>query len=347
MMFRPKPDCAIGNLSICMATHYLNTGGRGTFHPDVYAHGRDRMFTFDRVSGEGVENDQSCINGFLHLRYPDIGAVMKLLIKPSPEMEEMIQGVTDTLEPCVAGFHIRRGTYAEDSERFAFFPTASDEAVDAMVKRALELDAPVLVISDSVSTREDFKRRVPKAVCLDLDIGFTACEHSQNCDDEVREEDVQLKMNSALEWFALSRMREIYTTMGGVCGRNVPEGTPEGISSSFGYSSALYGGVLPHYVYNDGTVYYPNTTERGWSDIETGKYILVRNPTKEKIAWAKKHHGMWRVLVYPSECEEAGIRKWCEDRMHVVFITGEPVSAKRVLELDDDLNLKDLSLVKK
>jgi hypothetical protein len=30
----------------------------------------------------------------------------------------------------------------------------------------------------------------------------------------------------------------------------------------------------------------------------------------------------------------------------VVFITGEPIAAKRVLELDDDLNLKDLTLVK-
>lgn len=347
MLFRPKPDCAIGNLSLCMATHFLNTGGRGKFHRDVYAHGRDRMFIFDSVAlDDGPEKDESCINGYLHLRYPDIAAIMKILIKPSPEMQKMIDDAWEKVHECVAGFHIRRGTYAEDSERFAFFPTASDQAVDAMVEKAIRLDAPVFVISDSVSTREDFKRRVPKAVSLDLDIGFTACEQSQNTDTPVEEEDIRLKMNSVLEWFVLSKMREVYTTMGGVCGRNVPEATPEGISSTFGYSASLYGGILPHYVYNDGTIFYPNTYEKGWSDIDTGKYILIRNPTKEKIMWAKKHHGMWKVLVYPDECEKEGIKEWCEGRIHVVFISGEPIAVKRVAELTDNLSLKEMKLVK-
>lgn len=349
MMYRPKPDHAIGNLSLCMATHFLNTGGRGVFHRDVYAHGRNRMFIFENVVQEDLkEEDRSCINAFLHLRYPDIGAIMKLLIKPTSEMQKMIDGVWEKTAPCVAGFHIRRGTYSEDSERFAYFPTASDVAVDAMVMQALKLDAPVLIISDSVSTREEFKRRVPKAVSLDLDIGFTASEHSQNTDAEVKEEDIQLKMNSALEWFVLSKMPEVYTTMGGVCGRNVPEGTQEGISSTFGYSAAIYGGILPHYVYNDGTIFYPNTAERGWSDIDTGKYIMIKNPTKEKIAWTKKHYGMWKVLVFEEECEEAGIKEWCSQRAHVVFaVPGVPLPAKRVMELTENLTLKEMELGKK
>ena len=47
-------------------------------------------------------------------------------------------------------------------------------------------------------------------------------------------------MNSILEWFIMSRMPQVYTTMGGVIGRNVPPGTKEGVSSTFGYSAALY-----------------------------------------------------------------------------------------------------------
>ena len=46
----------------------------------------------------------------------------------------------------------------------------------------------------------------------------------------------------------------VYITAGGVQGRNVPEGTQEGITSTFGYSAAVYGGKIPIYVFNDGEI---------------------------------------------------------------------------------------------
>ena len=42
-----------------------------------------------------------------------------------------------------------------------------------MIHEALRLDAPVYFTSDSESTKEYIKTRVPKAVMLDLPIGFT------------------------------------------------------------------------------------------------------------------------------------------------------------------------------
>ena len=84
--------------------------------------------------------------------------------------------------------------------------------------------------------------RVPKSKCLNIEIGFTSDEHSQNqiCEDET----IHSKMNSMAEWFILSKMKKIYTTMGGPgCG-----------SSTFGFSAAMYGGVAPHYVFNDGKI---------------------------------------------------------------------------------------------
>lgn len=335
MLYRPRPDCGIGNLTIYLATHRIYTNGQGTYHPDVYAYGRDRMFQFKYVGDPNTEiKDSSCtLNSYTHLRCPNLGEVMRDIITPSAEMQARIDEQWPKLADCVAGFHIRRGTYAEDSSKFAYFPSASQLAVDAMIGKALTMDAPVFVISDSVSTKKYFLERVPKAVALDLTIGFTACEHSQNHDTE--DESVDAKFNSALEWFLMSKMPQVYTTMGGVCGRNVYEGIEEGVSSTFGFSAAIYGGKIPYYVYNDGTFFYANTPQRGWSDIDTGKYLIMRNPTKEKIERARLTHGMWKVLVDPKECEEAGISAWCDTRVHVQKIDpAKPVRALKVKEFE-------------
>jgi len=334
MLFRPRPDHAIGNLSLCLATHFINSGGMGRFHKDVYLYGRDQMFVFKHVVSDDDDlevKDMSVINAFNHLRYKNLGEVMRYLIQPSPRMQSRIDKAWEKISGCTACFHIRRGTNSEDSSRFAYFPTASDQAVDAMVAQALKMDEPVFVLSDSVATKEHFLERVPKAVALDHAIGFTACEHSQN--SEVEDEAFEAKMNSVMEWFLISKFSNVYTTMGGVEGVNVPEGTPEGISSTFGYSATVYGGHLPTYVYNDGTFFYPDNPQRGWSDPDTGNYIVVHEPTKEKIEWCTKNFGMWKILVDPTECEQAGIMEWCEERIHVRFMKRGEIRVRKLKEL--------------
>jgi len=337
--FRPSPSCALGNLSLCIATHFLNTDGKGTLHPDVYAYGRDKMFVFKRVSDEDPVEDHGWLNSFIHLKYPHIGEVMRSLMQPSEEMQRKIDDAWAKVSHCVCGFHIRRGTYAEDSARFAFNPTASDEAVDAMIKKALELDEPVFIMSDSITTKKYFLSKVPKAVGLDHDIGFTACEHSQNVEGLV-DEKLESKMNSVLEWFTMSKMPQVYTTMGGVVGRNVPKGTKEGVSSTFGYSAAMYGGKIPYYVFNDGYIFYPDGKEQSprlaWSDTETFKYIFLQEPSKDAITHCRNHFGLWKVVVDQAACERAGILDWARTRMNVEFIDpSKPLRAMEVVEYKD------------
>jgi hypothetical protein len=321
-LFKPSPACALGNLSLCIATHILNTGGKGVLHPDVYAYGRDKMLIFERVTEEGVIDDHGRLNSFIHLQYPNVGAIMRQVIKPSKEMQKMIDTYWDTVKDCAAGFHIRRGTYSKDSEKFAYYPTASDKAVESMITKALTYKHPIFIMSDSMETRNYFISKVPNAISLNLDIGFTACEHSQNVDG-LEDEDLRVKMNSVLEWFIMSKMPSIYTTMGGVIGRNVPGGTDEGISSTFGYSAAIYGGKIPYYVFNDGCIFYPDGTERSprltWSDADTNNYIMLREPSKEAITRIRQEYGMWKVLVDRETCEKAGILDWCTKRINVNF----------------------------
>ena len=338
-LFRPDPTCALGNLSLCAATHVLNTNGKGRLHPDVYAYGRDEMLVFDRVSDEGPIENHGRLNSFIHLQYPNVGETMRSLMKPTEKLQSLIDEHWETVKDCVAGFHIRRGMYSKDSTKFAFFPTAADKAVESMIKEANALSKPVFIMSDSLMTKDYFKSMVPNAISLDLPIGFTACEHSQNVDG-LDDENVSHKMNSVIEWFILSKMPKVYTTMGGVVGRNVPHGTDEGISSTFGYSAALYGGVIPHYVFNDGCIFYPDGNEKSprlyWSDADTGNYVILREPTKEAILSLREKYGMWKVLVERDACEKADILEWCETRMNVKLIeSGEKINAKQIIEYKD------------
>lgn len=341
-LFQPGPTCALGNLSLCAATHVMNTGGEGRLHPDVYAYGRDKMLVFDRVSNDGPVENHGRINSFIHLQYPNVGEVMRSIMKPSENLQGLIDEHWETVKDCVAGFHIRRGMYAKDSIKFGFYPFASDEAVEAMIEKANEMDAPVFILSDSVATKEYFMSKVPKSVSLNLPIGFTACEHSQNVDG-LDDEKIENRMNSATEWFTLSNMPEVYTTMGGVVGRNVPDGTKEGISSTFGYSAALYGSKIPYYVFNDGVIFYPDGKVQSprmcWSDADTGNYIVLQEPTKHIIDRLREEYGMWKVLVTREACKKAGILEWCQTRVNVkIAEPGEKIEARQ---------FKDVELVQK
>ena len=297
------------------------------------------MFLFEQVSKDGILEDHGRLNSFIHLQHPNIGEIMRRVMKPSKTLQNMIDTSWETVQDCVAGFHIRRGTYASDSARFAFYPVASEEAIDAMISVANNLNKPVFIISDSIETKNHFISRVPMAKSLDLPIGFTACEHSQNV-EEIKDENIDEKINSVLEWFIISKMPKVYTTMGGVVGRNVPPGTKEGVSSTFGYSAALYGGKIPYYVFNDGYVFYPDGKENSprlcWSDTDTKNYIMLREPTMENITRLRNEYGMWTVLVNRKTCEDAGILDWCKTRMNVKIIEpNEKIHANRVIEFKD------------
>ena len=279
-IYRPNPECAIGNLSLLMGTHAMKclvNNVQPMFHRDVDLYGRSEIISIPNKTDNDVpvDNGVGHVNGFIHMQFPDIGNIMRQIIKPTSKLEELMNKLRREIKDCKVGFHIRRGILAEDSKKFAFHPFASQEAIDAMIEEANRLDVPVYILSDSDSTKEYFKSMVPKAVSLDVEIGFTSDEHSQK--KEVENEKLHKKMNSFAEWFLLSEMDTIYMTNGGI-DENMDKKAPHGITSTFGYSAALYGGKIPHYVFNDGVIFYPERKD----NIDSKRYFwsdpgLVRN----------------------------------------------------------------------
>ena len=91
MIYIPRADAAIGNLSLMYATHLVMTKGEGVIHPDVYKYGRDKTLRFENVSDEGKVETHGFINGFTHLRIPNIGLIMSCLLYTSPSPRDKRQ----------------------------------------------------------------------------------------------------------------------------------------------------------------------------------------------------------------------------------------------------------------
>ena len=261
-IFRPVPEAGIGNLSLQITTHALSCKNP-MFHKDCLSYGRHEMIKIPNI----VDVDVPVGNGngrimSIHAHMKNPGHIMKQLIQPTDMMNELIEKNYHKLKDCAAGFHIRRGTFADDSSKYAYYPCATMTAVDAMIDEANKINKPVYVSSDSISTKKYFTSKVPKAVCLDIEIGFTADEHSQK--KTVPDENIQSKINSMLEWFLLSRMPRVYISIGGTNGHNM-DGGQEGVTSTFGYSAAIYGDKIPWYVFNDGIIFYADPKRFNWS----------------------------------------------------------------------------------
>jgi len=337
-VFRPKPDCAFGNLVLSMLSHFISAK-EPKFHKDVFMYGRDKFIEGIKTVDIDVPLGNAEINSeemkILHLKYGNTKEVMNIMIRPTTLLKEQIDKYYEQVKDCVAGFHCRRGLSCEDSAKFGYFPFASIQAVDAMIHEALRLDAPVYFTSDSESTKEYIKTRVPKAVMLDLPIGFTADEHSQFVD--VKDESHDHKMNSFIEWFLLAKMPIIYMTNGGVNGRNVVEYVEEGLTSTFGYSAALYGGVIPYYVFNDGYIFHPvaeDTIQRhglryNWSDILTRKFIsyslwgdnkVYTYGMVENVLLARKYFPMWILRIHYNATVPENIIEWLRKQPNVCLV---------------------------
>lgn len=337
-IFRPKPDTAWGNFVLSMLSHLVHAKVP-QYHEDCFLYGRDKYIQKLNTVNIDVPQGNNSVDSeelkILHLKYGNTADVLNKVIQPTQYLYDHIQHYYELVKNCKAGFHCRRGLSAEDSAKFGYFPFASQKAVDAMVHEALRMDEPVYFMSDSKSTKEYFTNRVPKAVVLDLEIGFTADEHSQF--HEVGDENHDHKKNSYIEWFLLSRMPRIYMTNGGINGRNVTEFVEEGLTSTFGYSAALYGNKIPYYVFNDGCIFHPVSEDTveihgnrfNWSDILTRKFIsyclwgdnkVYTYGMVENVLLARKYFPMWLVRIHYNDTVPKHIVEWLEKQPNVNMV---------------------------
>jgi Zn ribbon nucleic-acid-binding protein len=166
---------------------------------------------------------------------------MRKIIKPTEQMQKLIEQNKHLVEGVKCGFHIRRGAFSKDSSQIgchgreedgsikpAYF--ASEEALQKFEKIVDVVPGRIYIASDSKSLKEWFKAKFgpEKITYLDTDIALT-----YNCDvigngDHTKDDD---RLNCYLDWFLLSMCENLYLT-GGKDGMDM---------STYGYTAAVYG----------------------------------------------------------------------------------------------------------
>jgi len=169
------------------------------------------------------------------------------VLKPTIQMEELIEKYKHLVEGVQCGIHIRRGAFSNDSSKIgchgfnddgtikpAYF--ASDSAVEKFEEIVKMVPGRVYIASDSKELKQRFKTKFGEKISfLDTDITLTYdCVFLKN---ETKNDD---RLNCYLDWFLLSKCRNLYLT-GGQNGQDM---------STFGYTAAVYGNCGAYFIFN-------------------------------------------------------------------------------------------------
>ena len=169
------------------------------------------------------------------------------VLKPTNQMEKLIEKYKHLVEDVQCGIHIRRGAFSNDSSKMgchgmnedgtikpAYF--ASDSAVEKFEEIVKLVTGRVYIASDSKELKQQFKTKFgDKISFLDADIVLTYdCVFLKN---ETKNDD---RLNCYLDWFLLSKCKNLYLT-GGQNGQDM---------STFGYTAAAYGGCGLSFIFN-------------------------------------------------------------------------------------------------
>lgn len=156
----------------------------------------------------------------------DVHPLIRKLIKPSEELQKVIDEHAHLVDGVKAGLHIRRGASAPDSRNVVERneDLFADDTAIAKFKVLSDIMSPYFLASDSPETKKMF----PTARTLDTTISVVhdKCPLASTND----------RRNIFLDFFLLSKCPRVFCT----AGSQTPDSP--GIST-FGYMAAIYGNV--------------------------------------------------------------------------------------------------------
>lgn len=225
-----------GNVVMCLS-HLVAQHGHVSVHSSILDVDRGvdfcNLIEFVDEETEPVGDPKILINPYF---YQNIHPNISKIVKPSSEVQLLIDKYQHLVEGVVRGIHIRRGAYSVDSERVgchgkdaegniipAYF--ADDAALKKFERIVEKSPGPVFIASDSKEVKEYFVKKYPDVRVYDTEIVVTYnCAFLKN--DEVSKLD---RLNCYVEWFLLSQCPKLYITGG------------TNAISTFGYSAGCYG----------------------------------------------------------------------------------------------------------
>jgi len=231
-MFVTPENMGWGNVTMCLTDYvYQNSSNVVVYKPTFTDAVQFKVpVNWTDTVQEPVYKPRIVINSYF---IEQIHSKMSYIFEPSPELKETIDMYKHLVHGVVAGMHIRRGAFSEDSSKMgchgldkpAYF--ANDKALKDFKDILRNQSGKFFVASDSPSTKKELVEEFGDKVCiLDIDpvLSYDCSVHGG-----VPKGD---KSTSYLEWFLLSMCPFLIITGGN---NDMTD------FSTFGYSAACYG----------------------------------------------------------------------------------------------------------
>lgn len=231
-MFVTPENMGWGNVTMCLTDYvYHNIPSAVVYKPTFTDAVQFKVPVkwVDTVQ-EPVYTPRIVINSYF---IEQIHSKMSDIFEPSPKLQELIDQYKHLVDGCVAGMHIRRGAFSEDSSKMgchgvgkpAYF--ANDKALHDFKNILKNQSGKFFIASDSPSTKKQFVEEFgDKVRILDINpvLSYDCTVHHDAPQGD--------KITSYLEWFLLSMCTFLIITGGN---NDMTD------FSTFGYSAACYG----------------------------------------------------------------------------------------------------------
>jgi len=231
-MFVTPENMGWGNVTMCLTDYvYQNSSNVVVYKPTFTDAVQFKIpLNFVDQVQEPVYTPRIVINSYF---IEQVHSKMSDIFEPAPKIQELIDTYKHLVDGVVAGMHIRRGAFSEDSSKMgchgvnkpAYF--ANDKALEDFKNILKNQSGKFFVASDSPSIKKELVKEFgDKVSILDfqpvLSYDCTVHDYAPNGDKHI----------SYLEWFLLSMCPFLIITGGNNDMTDL---------STFGYSAACYG----------------------------------------------------------------------------------------------------------
>jgi hypothetical protein len=247
-----NPRLGFGNVLIKLADFTRKAGVEGYIDESLKDFERGRAFNFNV---KFVKGQEATMDGDIYCNgdsYKYLSRMLPVLMTPSQELIDRFNSKASLLEGVEMGIHVRCGSFMTDCKGLSashggdWF--ASNETFTTVRNIIHSCKDRVFLASDSRDVKNMFKNEFgDKIVTFDTEITLS-------CDPETCggiDQNSYSLMDTYLEWFTLSKFRDIITTSGP--GFDEKTGKGAGIST-FGYTAAAYGQKPLHVIFWNGQV---------------------------------------------------------------------------------------------
>lgn len=231
-MFVTPENMGWGNVTMCLTDYVYQNNSNVTIYKPTFTDAvqfKVPVNFVDTIQGP-VYTPRIVINSYF---IEQVHSKMSDIFEPSSKVQELIEKYNHLVEGCVAGMHIRRGAFSEDSSKMgchgvnkpAYF--ANDKALQDFKNILKNQSGKFFVASDSPSVKKELVEEFGHKVCI---IGIDpVLSYDCKFNHDAPQGDKRI---SYLEWFLLSMCPFLIITGGN---NDMTD------FSTFGYSAACYG----------------------------------------------------------------------------------------------------------